>query len=247
MVQVALHATTVARLGKYLKTFLKYSTTVTVSLAPTGQITFSAVNENASCFSSVSIHPSQLARPISSPSQHENDIFQSGYRVSLKALWHFIHRLRDTDAPLIMDFTPFALVLFLDLDDGASVCWKGAFESVPLQTPLHPPLTHFPHEIVGLGHEWFEMLVATAAPSGILPSSAMALTCLPATGIRMQLLGPIAAQVTIGHFNMQRFRVPASGNHVTLVVSLREFLAFMSLSRALAVLVSLYFTLGGQY
>ena len=127
-----------------------------------------------------------------------------------------------------------------DFDDGFKGSWRGLLPPVPIENPIFPSLDSFPVKISGFSPDWFNFLLEAVGNGNSLKSS-LVLKASPSTGVKMFFPGNNEAEIDIPPFNFISFHASLQ---VTIVVSLREFSALMSVAKKQK--VDLFFGPPGQ-
>lgn len=205
------------------------------------------MNENQSCFASFKIQASALHRQ-SSEFDPNDPIFTFNFQQPLKSLLFHLQGVSKINPPILLEFTH-STVHFIhfcegfDLDGGFKGSWRGLLPPVLIENPIFPSLEVFPIRISGFSPDWFNILLE-AVGSGKSASglkSTLILKTSPSTGVKMLFPGNIEAEIDIPPFNFNSFHAAAP---VTIVVSLREFSALMSVAKKQK--VDLFFGPPGQ-
>lgn len=211
---------------------------------------FSVVNENQSCFASFKIQASALHRQAADFDPFD-PIFTLNFRQPLKSLLFHLQGVSKITQQILLEFTHSAVHFIhfyegFDLDDGFKGSWRGLLPPVPIENPIFPSFESFPIRISGFSPDWFNFLLeAVGSGKGAAGASSLKSTLIlktsPSTGIKMLFPGKNEAEIDIPPFNFSSFY---AASPATIVVSLREFSALMSVAKKQK--VDLFFGPPGQ-
>lgn len=204
------------------------------------------VNDNKSCFSSLTLHSSRVSRSPSVTNQISSDdqIYLQAYQQPLKAFHHFLTRLKECHE-IVFEFTQFSLRTFAEPITGLTASWQSLLSVVEIENPLLPPTDSFPVAISGFAVDWFHFLVEGISSTGMLSKSTLIIKASSSFGIKMIIPGLNQAEIDVGSFNFSSCRF--DDDTCTVVVSLKEFMALMNLASSLHSLVNISFGSDGLY
>ena len=206
---------------------------------------FSVVNENQSCYASLKLQASRLHRQLSPEIDPTSSVFTQSYLQPLKPLLFHLQRL--SSDLVLMEFTVVSVHFGSVPCAGIQGSWRSLLGPVPIENPIYPPIDSFPIFISGFSYHNFDALVDGVSSSGLLSKSTLILSVSrsPPT-LKLVLPGKNQAEIELGSFNFTSFCCSEAAEGSSIVVSLREFSALMSLAAHLNAIIDFYFGPSGQ-